>query len=540
MKNSSKVVGGAIAEWNDDVPLLWTMTETIGKGISAETKQISIDLNSLIKCYDRTFLLAIKEWCIESRLQVRLSTIQTDVFRIQAILQACQNQFIQSCGEQAIATPVFEKIDSDLILGLWAIHVSLPANYLTTFRTFYNKQRYNSLLFHADLRPNDFPKGRWTGDDSGELGAVGKFRKNVLASALNRAMLVQILNVTEAAYEAGELSLDLFAYSRLLLSRAARPESFRLLRLKDLRIDEVDGKKNYFLSISIPKSRTNNRPIADIRLHEDVGMILNRQRDAVAKRLANLIQMRNSTLSDATRKSFSYTIGDLPLFPGGGSSGRMTQATKDRLGMLDRSLCLTTYYVRPLVKLTGVKMNHIAMRHTLGTQLAIAGCAASTIAAVLLHASTRSAAAYVDIIFSGAIDQLSDSMEPAFLEHFPVIKQFVSVADAIAPSKRIVSLSAEHTRREVTGECGREQICHYAPIACYECPRFKPCYDVDHSINLERVTEEVEFARSGGLARQVDAKRYIHIANRIRVVINICEAKREALAAELAAKETAL
>jgi len=537
MGTIKQVVGPAVAEWHEDAPLRWTMSETLGKGKRAEPKQFSFDLAPLLPGYKRDFLLALKEYWIDSRLKVRLITIWAEAYRVQAILQACQNQFIKLSDERAVPPPLFERVDSDLLMGLWAIQESVPHGYLMTFKSFYNKQRYNSALFQTDLYPSDFPTE--TSKNSPQLGRLGQMRKNVLASALSRATLVQILNITEAAFEAGELSLSIFAFSRLLLSRAARPESFRVLKLKDLRIDEVGGKKVYFLTITIPKARTSERPLAPIRLHQDVGMILDRQRDAVAKRLGGLIQKKNAELREDVRAASPYTIGDLPLFPSGGSSGRMVQSTRDRLGMMRRASDLAKNYTNPLKKLTGAKINHLVMRHTIGTQLAIAGCSASTIAAVLLHATSNTASVYVDLIFSGAIDELSDSLEPAFLEHFPVIKHFVSTKDAIDPTKRVVSPSVNRTRRETTGECGRHQICQYAPIACYECPRFKPCYDVDHMINLERVNEELDSARLGGLPRQADMKRYTHIANRIRVVINICEAKREAIAAERTAAETA-
>jgi hypothetical protein len=374
---------------------------------------------------------------------------------------------------------------------------------------------------------SDFPRGQQTEQSSGH-GLVGRLRKNVLASALSRATLVHILNVTEAAYEAGELSLGVFAYSRLLLSRAARPESFRVLRLKDLQIDEIDGTTTYYLTVTIPKARTAERPRATVRLHPDVGRILDRQRAAVAERLGGLIKEKNAL----SRNGLKYTIGDLPLFPAGGASGRICRNTKDRLGMASTRQILSATYMHPLKRLTGAKMDHVVLRHTMGTQLAIAGCAASTIAAVLLHATHRTAGVYVDLVFSGAIDELSDSLEPAFLEHYPVIKEFASINDEIDPAKRVLSPSVDRSRRETTGECGRRQICQDAPIACYDCHRFKPCYDADHTVNLERVNEELASARGGGLPRQVDLKRYAHIANRIRVVILICEAKREAIAAE--------
>jgi hypothetical protein len=532
MKIVKHVVGHANAEWHEETPLCWTISETIGEGNRAELKSLSFDLSPLLQCYSLDFLLTLKECWIDSRLKVRLTTIWTEAYRVQLVLRACQSQFIRISNECGTTPPVFEMIDSDFIAGLWAIKDSVPNNYLSTFRTFHNKHGHNPSLFQIGLRSSELPSRRAATGDALDMGPVGRLWKNVLASALSRATLVQILNVTEAAYEAGELSLGVFAFSRLLLSRAARPESFRLLRLKDLQINEIDGKKVYFLTVAIPKARTAQRPLAAIRLHHDVGMILNRQRDAVARRLGSLIQKKNATLNGRVRTSSPCTVGDLALFPGGGFSGRMCETTKDRLGMTKNTADLASYYVDPLKKLTGAKINHLVLRHTLGTQLAIAGCSASTIAAVLLHASPRAAGVYVDLIFSGAIDELSDSLEPAFLEHFPVFKHFVSIKDEIVPAKRVVSPSVDRTRRAITGECGRHQICQYAPIACYECHRFKPCYDVDHTINLERVNEEVESARNGGLPRQADVKRYMHIANRIRVVINICEAKREAFAAE--------
>jgi hypothetical protein len=450
-----------------------------------------------------------------------------------------QDGFAKSAAELSSASPVFDRISFDFLVGLWAVKDSVPKMYLTTFRSFFRKHRHNGVLFAHGLHDGDFPTSKDT-DDASALGPVGQLRKSVLGSALSRAALVHILNITEAAYESGDLSLGVFAFSRLLLSRAARPESFRVLRLKDLRIDEDEGTKTYYLNLTIPKALTAKRPMATVRLHPDVGRILDQQRAAVADRLGHLVAAKNAQRDQGDLNSPLYTVGDLPIFPAGGSSGRIFPDTKERLGMIARAQDLWGYYMKPLKTLTLIKLNHIALRHTMGTQLAIAGCSTSTIAAVLLHATHRAAGVYVDLVFSGAIDELSDSLEPAFLEHFPVIREFASIRNEIDPAKRIVSPTADRSRRETTGECGRRQICRYAPITCYECHRFKPCYDADHTVNLKRVEEEIASARDGGLPREVDVKRYMHIANRIRVVISICEAKRDAVAAGKAVPEVAL
>jgi hypothetical protein len=413
---------------------------------------------------------------------------------------------------------VFERIDSDFLLGLSAIKGEVPSGYIKILRAFYTENRNNAALFSPDLHLGDFPTG------SNGQGIWARLRQNVLASAMSRSALVEILNITEAAYGMGELSMARYAFSRLMLSRAARPETYRVLRCKDLRVDTSGGVKSYFLTLTIPKARTSTRPQATVSIHREVGQLLEKQREAVASRLRYLVETKNATLSKNWAESSLYTVGDLPLFPVVRDK-KIGKETAAGLGMYPNASEFTEAYVEPLRNLTGKQLTCTAMRHTMATQLAIAGCSAGTIAAVLLHASTNTARVYVDLIFEGAIDELSDSMEDAFMDHFPVFKEFVSAKDPIEPESRIVSHSTDRMRHETTGACGRRRICEYAPLSCYDCHHFKPAYDVDHNINLDLVTEEIGAARLGGLQRQTDVKRYSHIANRIRIVINVCELK---------------
>ena len=327
------------------------------------------------------------------------------------------------------------------------------------------------------------------------------------------------------------MNLARYAFSRLMLSRAARPETYRVLRCKDLRVDTRGGTKSYFLTMTIPKAGTATPPQATVRIHREVGQLLEKQREQVVLRLEHLLAVKNAALSKEETESSLYTAGDLPLFP---NSQVFHPSAVDRLGMVASSNNFISAYVHPLKKLIGRNLTLTAMRHTMATQLAIAGCSAATIGAILLHSDTTTAQVYVDLIFDGAIDELSDSIEDAFNEHFPVYKDFVSAKDAMDPESRIVSCSADRTRHEITGKCGRRRVCEYAPLSCYDCHRFKPAYDVDHGINLDFATEEIESARRAGLQRQTDVKRYTHIANRIRIVINVCELKRAAVELECA------
>lgn len=521
-----RAVGNAVAMWPEDEPLRWVMRETLGEGKHASEQKIPFDLTSLLAGYSRPFLLALKEVLVARRLRVSLRSIQTEKDRLLSLLQCCQRHFAEVCKAQGLAMVVFDRVDSDFLLGLSAIKRDVDMGQRRAIRTLYIANRDNAALFAPDLMPGDFPAYE---DPAGQ---EGRLRRNVLASAMSRSALVEVLNITEASFEAGELPLARFAFSRLLLSRAARPETYRLLRCKDLRIDTTSGSKSYFLTLSIPKARTGTPPQANISIHREVGQLLEKQREAVVSKMGHLVDAKNASLSDEERKTLRYTAGDLPLFPARGK--RMFGVTKARLGMLANGAAFTLEYVQPLQRLTAKRITCTGMRHTIGTQLAVAGCSSSTIAAVLLHASTEAARVYVDLIFEGAIDELSDSMEGTFAEHFPVFKEFTSVQDAMDPAKRIQSESSDRSRRETTGECGRDHICQYAPITCYDCSRFKPCYDVDHAINLDIVVDEIQSAQHGGLQRQTDVKRYTHIANRIRVVINVCEVKRAAVEAERA------
>ncbi|GER18442.1 site-specific integrase [Variovorax boronicumulans] len=524
MNTMRKAIGNTLAEWREDEPLRWAMRETKGQGKHAVEEEFIVDFTALLAGYSQVFLLALKDVIVNRRLRVSLRTVEIEQGRIRRLFEICHDHFVDVCKQQALAAVQFDRVSPDFLLGLAAVKSKIPAAYLIGLRSLFVANRQNGALFSPDLQLGDFPTGE---NNSGE---GGQLRKNVLISAMSRSALVQILNITEAAFAAGELSLGRYAFSRLLLSRAARPETYRVLRCKDLRVDTSSGVKSYFLDLTIPKTRMATRPRATVSIRREVGQLLEKQREAVATRLRHLVETRNALLRDEQRGASPYTIGDLPLFPT--HAKQMDEATNARLGMLASTNSFNGNYVMPLRKMTGKVLTCTAMRHTLGTQMAIAGCSSITIAAVLLHATNETAKVYVDLIFEGAIDELSDSMEDAFLEHFPVFKDFVSVRDITEPAKRVQSESLDRTSWKTTGECGRDQICQYAPIVCYECPKFKPCYDVDHTINLDLVHEEINAARSGGLQRQTDMKRYSHIANRIRIVINVCELKRAAIAVE--------
>lgn len=169
---------------------------------------------------------------------------------------------------------------------------------------------------------------------------------------------------------------------------------------------------------------------------------------------------------------------------------------------------------RILLKKDGTLSANV-LRHTVGTQLAHTGVSAKTIQAVLKHATDNVCRAYVDIAFHGLINVLSDAMHPPFATHFPVFERFRSQSDPVDATHAIQSDDLITGRVELIGECGKQIQCEYAPISCYGCSRFIPCWDADHRINLDAVQQEInDYARRGKpfqhlVERAVTAKYHI-------------------------------
>ncbi|ENA0611182.1 hypothetical protein ABFP30_002923 [Enterobacter bugandensis] len=296
-----------------------------------------------------------------------------------------------------------------------------------------------------------------------------------------------------------------FAFLHLAFHAYCRPSSYQSLTLADLQIivDPETQIKTYVLLVIPKKTGISARALKKIpyQLDSIVGELLEAQRIHVIKTWGQNVANDN--------------IGKLALFPARGirpdghwvaNHARAhfgeTNYTNFRRGYLD-----------PIRKLQeSINFDFNGLRHTVGTQLAVAGCSATTIAAVLKHASQATCQKYVDVAFQGLIDALSEAMEPAFATHFP---KFRSKHDPLPPEKAINSTELATGHHELTGECGKTIACQYAPLACYSCIRFTPCFDADHSINLRLVESEIIKYESGNLpfrelARQFkEARRYI-------------------------------
>jgi len=485
-----QVIGNTVAEWDDAVPLAWTMSETSGPKNNQRMQSISCNLSELRTGYGDAFLLTLKDTLIARRKRVALVTVKGEVASIRVLLRKVQSR--------RVGNPRVTHIDHAFLLTLRSILQDVPITCLTMFRKLFIVYRESPLFAH-DLVPEDFPvKKSVKGYQGDKIDAI-------LVKALSRAKQVEILRRSEDAYESGVIDIGHFSFLQLAFHAYCRPSSYRRLTLADLQID-IDPEtqiKSYFLWVIPMKTRLSTKSLKKITYQLDslVGELLEAQRIQVIKTWGHLVA--------------NDDIGKLALFPArrvGPDGCWVSRHARTHFGETSANN-FRDCYLRVILKLLeSITFDFHGLRHTVGTQLAMASCSATTIAAVLKHASPASCQAYVDVAFQGLIGALSDAMEPAFDTHFPA---FRSKNDPMAPEKAINSIDLATGGRELTGECGKTNACQYAPLACYPCRHFTPCFDADHSINLRIAESEIIRYEGGGLpfrelANQFkEAKRYI-------------------------------
>lgn len=506
-------IGNVVAKWEEVFPLSWTIDVPINNGAQGNDSY-NFDLSPLKLAFEEEFLFSLKDVWIEeaARTSVRTAFSEYSSNKI-TLLKVYQ--------EGGRDQKRFENINIAFVLLLNKAKDKLPAKYLKDLKRFYRREASNVKIFQHDLSPNYFPERRSATPGKDKIDAI-------IAKALRRETLVSILSIAEVGFESGEVSLGRYAALKLALSVFCRPESYRKILLRDLRVDKnpETGVTKYFLEIVPAKTRVENPKKDVFVLSEDVGVLLALQREDVVKNYGHL-----APIVDDVRQ-----IGMLPMFPSiqlkADRTGWVREEIDKNYGRLN-SVSFVAHYLTYFANLAGTPFGASRLRHTIGTSLAQIGCSSSTIQAVLKHADNTVAKQYVDIAFEGLIDDLSESMEEGFREHFPVFQIFASKSENMPAERRIDSDAFESGAVETTGLCGRTVACNFAPLACYGCVHFIPCYDADHSINLELVEREIAQSERQGLAMQHDVQRWRLIANQIAIVIGACEARRRTVQSEV-------
>lgn len=488
--------------------LSWTMRRHIRDGADNRTESWDFDLTSLKTGYSTEFLVALKRTSIDRRNRVSVSSIHREFQELKSLLLKCMHS-------KATSAKVYQ-IDHAFLSGLVAIKDNQTKDGLRTLARYFLYNRGNEKLFALDLRPEDFPSR------SSAIGERGESIKRILSQAMSRAVLAQALTAVEEAYEAQQIGIAHYSFAMLAFQVFWRPSSYRQLRLKDLTHDQdrLSGQVSWFLDMMPAKTRTDSPKRLAVKITSDLGEILKLQQEYVVRQYGHLVPEAD--------------VGKLALFPARKVLSQgvwMSAYANENHGMLEDSSAVRGSYLVPINRLVRHNLTFNALRHTVGTQLALTGLSASRIAAVLKHADDQTCQQYVDLFFQGVLDRISDAMQPGFDEHFPVHKDVVSRViskhDPIPMARTIVSEDLLTGRREVTAACGRESICGYAPLACYDCNKFRPCWDADHTINLDVVNREIAEFEGQGLAMQHEAQKFKHLRSAIRVVIGICQLKSQ-------------
>lgn len=473
-----RTIGNTLVKWDDHYPLDFTLTEETGTKDYPRPISFRFDLSSLLAGFSYDFLICLKDLLIDRRNRVSSITVYTEYKTLKPLF--CK----------IMASDLFDfkvaVIDQSYLLAITTILDDLENGGLKNFRRYF-KNNHNSPIFSPELREEDFPIKR------DKKGAHGQKIDRILSKALTRAACVQILMSCEESYEDSLIDIGLYSFIKLAFSVYCRTDSYRRIRVSDLVYDIKEDA--FFLYIPPAKTGVHQPENICYRINRNVGELLQLQRQAVIDHFSPLIDKKD--------------INKLAMFP----ARRISVVTRtkwfprrvDSFGEIkDSSEFGLLYYehIRMHVLKKQIPLNSVILRHTVGTQLAHAGCSSKTIQAILKHAANTTCQAYVDIAFHGLINELSDAIQPEFERHLPVFQKFRLKNDSITSDKAIFSEDIDTGRTVLTGECGKQIHCEAAPLTCYDCNKFIPCFDADHSLNLDIIQKEINIYRYAGTAYQ--------------------------------------
>lgn len=503
-----RTIGNTVVEWEDCDPFVFSMTQQVGARGRRESRTITIDFTELRQGFTEGFLNALKEHLLERCNRVKLATVKSEKGGLLTLLAMISTQ---NFFETKIAI-----IDESLLLCLAAKKDNFTVSQLKILKLAFSANPH-SPLFAKGLEAGDFPI------HTNKKGPHGHLIDRILAKALTRSAVAYILDVCDTAYADGTMDIGHYSFVHLAFAVFVRPNSYRQIRVSDLNRTSSGNS-----SIRIVTSKTGEEYSSKVtfKINEPLGILLTKQRQHVIEKYGHLVAQED--------------IDKLALFParplGKGNSQWRSKYANKNYGMYESSTDFSRAYPWAVKDRyfndDKLSLGGNALRHTVGTLLAQTGVSAETLQAVLKHASNVICKAYVDIAFHGMMEELSEAMYPAFAEHLPGLINFRSKDDPVVPEKQVLSWDQDAGKLEDTGECGKKIVCVNAPIVCYGCFRFIPCWDADHSINLRIAEKEIEDMSKRGKPFQHLVDRARKAKNKIILVMHLADRYREAIQAE--------
>jgi hypothetical protein len=519
--------------WQEANPLKWEAITQIDEASPKYPQRF--DLSDLIDGFEESFLQALKDLIIGRFRRVKPRSIEAEYGEVKRLLMRIQvDQTSEVVGDRLIRDKRIRAVNSGLLVAITAKLADEP-NWIAQGCIGRLKDWFTSVgngSVFTGIDKGDFPV-------QSRIGRENVLRMNIIAKALTRVQQIAVLKAVEDAFQDGKIDLGTYSLWNLNNYVYARPESLRQIRCGDLRwdVDPSTKERRYFISV-IPAKRKTLKKVQAIEypLTPFLGQLLCRQVEEVVQRNGPLYGLGDSSSVEERE----HVESRLAMFPRRNAGTRRVFEVEN-FGMFERSSNFTDNYLKPLQwMLEGVQINFVAMRHTIGTQLAAEGVSAEVIQAVLLHANSVTGRRYIDLVNKSLREKLSAGLQE-FPKLFPAYEAFTNArkVDALKrddPQKVINSRGPIDPKTgevtvETTGECGKHSACNYAPLSCYGCVRFIPNLDADHSINLRIVEERVErFGAMGRSLRELverDTTLILHIK---RVIMMVDSHKAEAIA----------
>ncbi len=526
--SESKIITETVAyttfTWNESSPLKWEAATQIDE--DSPKYHHSFDLSDLADGFEQSFLLALKSLIIGRFRRVKPSTIKMEFGCVKQLLKRIQADQISDVeGRRLMREGKISAVNTGLLVALTTKLAADPAWIakicISRLRDWFTDVGDGSVF--RGVEKGDFPV-------QSHVGAEDLNRMSIIAKALTRVQQIAVLKAVEDAFQCGRIDLGLYALWNLNNFVYARPESLRQIQCGYLRCAEDPRtlEKRFFLSV-LPAKRRSRKKVKAIEypLTPFLGQLLCQQVQEVIQKDGPMYGINcNSTVEEREQIE-----SRLAMFPRRNAGIRRDFETEN-YGMLESGLNFSGNYLKPLQRmLEGVQITFVAMRHTIGTQLAAEGVSAEVIQAVLLHANSLTGRRYIDLVNKTLREKLSGGLQE-FPMLFPAYEAFTN-ARKLDDLKRSEPQKVIHSRGlidpqtgelpiETTGECGKHSACNYAPLSCYGCFRFIPNLDADHSINLRIVEERV--ARFDAMARPLrelverDKTLMLHIKRVIMLV----------------------
>ena len=501
----TQIINKTVVSWLDSEPLRWKASTKASE--QAPEYNDDFDLSSLRGAFEEEFLIGMRDLLVGRHRQCKRRSVKGYVDSISRTLRAIQSKQVDP-EERLVEGTQIAAIDIGLLTAMRAKLAKQPnwigAYDLNTLKTLYKYAGEGSV--YQGVSAGDFPLAG-TGRPAEDI-----LRSRIVAQALTRSAQIAVLKNIEDGFQNLQVDLALYTFWNLELHLFIRPESYRQITCGDLIVTEDKKSKTttYILMVTPAKRGSLVPKPMPTELDKQMGELLLLQRESVIRQYGPLYGI-DSTMPDEQRKQIESSLA---LFP------RRTGLRKPfeiaNFGLLETTTSFSNSYLAPLQRrLEGISVGFNVMRHTISTHLAAAGCSAQTIQAVLKHATDQTARVYVDLATKELKERLSQGLE-GLPDLFPAYRIFTTQRSAKAiPIKAINSTSVDPETGELSqctpGQCGGSKACDYAPLACYGCWRFIPAIDADHTLNLKRVQESIDYHKQMG-------RPFMHLLERDEVL----------------------